>query len=432
MHALKSHAARMIVICGLFALAGCSSGAGGPAPAAIPNRTFQLTDYSAVPDGHTLNTDSFKHAVAAISAGGGGRLVVPAGTWLTLPFSLTSHMELHLEPGAVIQFPTDISAYGLPADPTQATAQQRADLKAMRSLIFGERLTDVSITGPGVIDGGGSAWWSTNRGPGRTPYGNDRPKLIILDNCQRLVFQDITLRNSPMWNLVPTQSRDILIERVKVLAPAMAPNTDALDPQGCDNVVMRDCDLDEGDDNVAIKAIDAPCTNILVENCRCKHGHGISIGSETYHGIHNVTVRHCTFEGTDNGIRIKSARDRGNDLYNFEFSDITMTGVKNAITINMYYAGPKERVMQPITASTPKLRDVRIENVTATGAQTCCEIIGLPESPVKNVVLSHVNLAGVKGMTVRDAQGVVLDQVVVTPTTGEPLTSQFADVTWKK
>jgi polygalacturonase len=344
-------------------------------------------------------------------------------------------MDLHLDAGAVIQFPDKLSAYGLPDDASQATADQIAKLRGdWKALITGDQLTDVSITGAGTIDGGGSVWWNVASPVGaiRARYGNDRPKLVILSNSSHLLFQGFTLQNSPMWQLVPTLCHDVTIEQLHVIAPARSPNTDAIDPMSCDNVLIRDCDLDIGDDNVAIKAINGPCTNILIEDLRCKHGHGISIGSETYKGIHNVTVRNCTFDSTANGIRIKSARDRGNQIYGFRFSDITMKNVTVAITLNMYYmdrSGGRSRGVMPITDSTPYLHDVQITNVTATGSQTAGEIIGLPESPVKDVILTNVKLEAAKGMTVRDAQGVVFNNVSVTAASGEAITSDHAEVT---
>jgi polygalacturonase len=397
----------------------------------IPDHVFKFTDYGANGDGKTMNTDAFNKAIAAIATAGGGQLDVPAGVYLTLPFSLTSKMDLHLEAGAVIQFPDSYEAYGL-AEPSKATQDQRDMLnKNIASLIQGHDLTDVAITGSGTIDGAGSTWWGT-RG---NSFGNSRPKLIILTNVTRLHVTGVTLQNSPMWQLVPTLCQDVLIEDIHVKAPPNGPNTDAIDPNGCSNVLIRRCDLDIGDDNVAIKAIPGPCFNILVEDCKCLHGHGISIGSETFMGIHDVTVRNCTFNGTANGIRIKSARDRGNQLYNFAFSNIQLTDVPNAITLNMYYmdkAGSANRVEKPVTEHTPYLRNVRIEHVKISGAKVTCEIIGLPESPIKDVTLDDVQLAGDKGINVQDAQGVVFTNVTVTPTTGEPLISNHADVKWDK
>ena len=238
-----------------------------------------------------------------------------------------------------------------------------------------------------------------------------------------------------MWNLAPTGCRDVLIEGVHVEAPPTSPNTDAIDINGCDTAVIRDCDLDEGDDNVSIKATVGPCANVLVENCRCVHGHGISIGSETYKGIHDVTVRHCTFDGTVNGIRIKSARDRGNDLHGFSFSDITMKDVKTAITLNMYYmdrTGSREKAASPVTSSTPYLHDVRIENVTASGGRNAGEIIGLPERVIENVTLNNVTISAEKGMNFSDAKGVVCQNTVINVPKGTGFDQGNAQVTWVK
>jgi polygalacturonase len=258
---------------------------------------------------------------------------------------------------------------------------------------------------------------------------------VVLTNCRRVLIQGVTVRNSPMYELVPTLCHDVMIDGVHVTASAHGPNTDAIDPMACDNVVIRNCDLDVGDDDIAIKAIQGPCTNIVVENCRCLHGHGISIGSETYKGIHDVTVRDCSFDGTSNGIRIKSARDRGNDLYGFSFSNITMKNVGTAITLNMYYmdrSGGRVRAAQPVTASTPRLHDVRIENVTVSSAENAGDIIGLPESDIRDVTLSNVSITADKGMTVRDAQGVIFKNVVIDAADGEAITTEFADVTQSK
>ena len=408
-----------------------------PAPV-IAAHQFNLMDYGAVPDGKTLNTKAFADAVSAVTAAGGGTLTVPSGAFLTLPFKLTSHMELHLAAGAVIQFPPSLAAYGLPTNPAMAAPGQMADFrKNTPALITGNDLTDISITGQGAIDGGGAPWWVLARSPTgmHTSYGNDRPKLLVLTNCQRILISGVTLRNSPMYHLVPTMCQDILVDGVHIIAPGRAPNTDAIDPMASQNMVIRDCDLDVGDDDVAVKAIQGPCCNILIENCRCKHGHGISIGSETYKGIHDVAVRDCTFDGTTNGIRIKSARDRGNDLYGFAFSNISMKNVDTPITINLYYMdkpGAHNRTPKPVTASTPTLHGVRIENVNVTGANHAGDITGLPESSVKDVTFSNVTIAANHGMTVTDATGITFKNVDIEATSGQPLISNHADVNWDR
>jgi polygalacturonase len=431
----------LTVAMGILALlSGCAMvGSRQSTLPAVPDRQFNLRDFGAAGDGKAYDTPAFTLAVAAISAAGGGHLNVPPGTYLTLPFALTSHMDLHLEAGSIIQFPADLAAYGLPADAADATDAQMDYLKEkMPALIGARNASDISVSGSGIIDGGGSAWWPLVRGAdggAHTSYGDSRPKLLVLSGCRSVWVHGVTLRNSPMYHLVPTLCHDVLIESVQITAPPKAPNTDAIDPMACDGVVIRDCVLDVGDDNVAVKAIQGPCTNILVENCHCLHGHGISIGSETYQGIHDVSVRECSFDGTTNGIRIKSARDRGNELYGFDFSNITMKNVTIAISINLYYmdrTGSRTRHVMAVTQSTPFLRDVTVSNVTVTDAQTAGEITGLPESPVRNVTFNGVHISATKGFTVRDATQIVFRDVQITAATGEAFTSQYAQVDWAK
>src|SRR5438270_10567223 len=369
----------------------------------IPQRRFVLTDYGAVGDGKNLNTEAFRKAVAACRAAGGGELVVPAGTFVTGPFELTDHMALVLEKGATIRGSENFKDY-------ESTGGGK-DSKAKTSilpLISGTNLSDVEIRGEGTIDGAGAPWWQRFRaeraagvpqqGQPRAagqPAESPRPKLVLLTGCTRVRVQGVTLKDSPQFHLVPNRCREVTIEDVKVIAPADSPNTDGIDPTGSRDVLIRRCFVDVGDDNVSFKSNpnEGATENVLVTDCTFRHGHGASVGSNIGGGIRNVTVEHCTFEDTDNGIRIKSARDRGGVVERVTYRDITMKNVKVAITINLFYfdkAGQKERKPAPVNAATPVVRDVRIINVTVDGAKTAGEIIGLPEMPVSGVLLENV------------------------------------------
>jgi polygalacturonase len=174
-----------------------------------------------------------------------------------------------------------------------------------------------------------------------------------------------------------------------------------------------------------------PLENVLVTDCTFKHGHGASVGSNIGGGIRNITVQHCTFEGTDNAIRIKSRRDRGGVVENITYRDITMKNVGTAILINLFYfdeAGAKEHTVKPITGTTPIVKNVRITNVTVDGAKRAGEIIGLPEAPVTTVLLDNVRMKADGGMTIQDAKAVELRDVRITPLKGEPLTVIDAEV----
>jgi len=420
---------RLLPALSLFALAAASAGAPTghaanvdvsaaehvqPALPVIPDRTFKLTDFGAVGDGQTLNTEAFQKAIAAVEAAGGGHLEVPAGRFRTLPFALCSNLDLHLDEGAFVLAPDSFAAYGMP-DPSTLKSQDEVRAKVMTPapLITGHSLHDVSLTGPGTIDGNGAMWWAwseraARRQPGRIVLR--RPMLVVINGCQRLLVSDITLTNSPMFHLVPRDITDLTIERVKVIAPFNAPNTDAIDPGPVTNALIRDCDIDTGDDDIVIKS---GGTNILIENNTIKHGHGISIGSGTTVGIHNMLVRHCTFDGADNGIRIKSMRGAGGPVENVRYTDIQMTNVENPILLDLNYTDSNRPNFTGDPTKIPSIKNVLIDHVTATASTNALKIVGLPESRITDVTLQDVTITAAKGVTMNDADNIDFDHVTI-------------------
>jgi len=377
-----------------------------PALPVIPNRVFRLTDYGAVGDGKTMNTKAFSAAIQAVRESGGGRLTIPAGVFLTCPFELCSRLDLHLEPGAVIKAPETFAALGLP-DPATLKSQDevRARVRMPPPLISGRDLHDVAITGAGTVDGSGAHWWAwseraarNQEKPGRLVY--PRPHLVVINGCERLLVADITLTNSSKFHLVPRNITDLTIERVKVRAPFNAPNTDAIDPGPVTNAWIHDCDIDTGDDDIVMKS---GGVNVLIENCTIKHGHGISIGSETTAGIHHMLVRHCTFEGTDNGIRIKSMRGAGGPVDNVRYTDIRMDNVANAILLDLNYVDNNRPDFKGDPGRIPSIRNILIDNVTIEGSKNAGRIVGLPESRITGVVLQKVRITAEKDLIIKDA-----------------------------
>lgn len=371
-------------------------------------------DFGAVGDGKTLNTEAFTKAIAAVQQAGGGKLVVPRGTFVTAPISLCSSLDLHLESGAVIQAPGTFEELGLP-DPSTLHSQEEvaAKFKVPEPLINGKDLHDVAITGPGTIDGNGAHWWAWSERaarakPGRLVYR--RPHLVVITGCERLLVADVTLMNSSMFHLVPNTITDLTIERVKVRAPQTAPNTDAIDPGPVTNGVIRDCDLDTGDDDIAIKN---GATNLLIENCTIKHGHGISIGSGTVVGIHNMLVRHCTIEGASNGIRIKSMRGAGGPVENVRYTDIQMKNVSNAIVLDMNYVDNNRPDFKGDPTKVPAFHNILIDHVTSTHSQNAGKIVGLPDSPIRDITLRDVEIVAENNFVIKDAEKVVFENVVV-------------------
>ncbi|MFT3867132.1 MAG: glycoside hydrolase family 28 protein [Nibricoccus sp.] len=389
-----------------------------PARPRIPQRTFLLTDYGAVGDGKTLNTEAFKNAIAAVDKAGGGKLIVPKGVFRTLQVTLCSNLELHLAEGAMIQSPDNFADFGVP-DPKTITSQDelREKYRAPEPLINGKGLHDVAITGTGKIDGNGALWWEWSERaarkvketePNRIVYR--RTHMIILERIERLLVADVTLQNSAMFHLVPKGVTDLTIERVKVRAPHDAPNTDAIDPGSCTNAWIHHCDIDTGDDDIVIKL---GGTNLLIEDCTIKHGHGLSIGSETSAGIKNMLVRRCTLEGTDNGIRIKSMRGAGDLVENVRYSDITMKNVKDAIVLDLSYVDNNRPNFKGDPTKIPAIQNILIENVTVEGSKNAGKIVGLPDSPIKNITLRNVTLTAENDFVIKDADKPVFENVKI-------------------
>ena len=387
-----------------------------PALPVIPERIFTLTDFGAVGDGHTLNTEAFAKAISAVNRAGGGKLIVPKGVYRTLSFALCSKLDFHLEEGAVIQAPDNFADYGLP-DPATLHSQDevKAKVKTPEPLITGRNLHDLAITGPGIIDGNGALWWAWSERAARAAAQSGRivykrAHLVVISGCERLHVADITLKNSSMFHLVPKDITDLTIERIKVRAPFDAPNTDAIDPGPVTNALIRDCDIDTGDDDIVIKS---GGTNVLIENCTIKHGHGLSIGSSTVVGVHNMLVRNCTLDGTDNGIRIKSMRGAGGLVENVRYTDIWMKNVTNAIVLQLDYVDNNRPDFKGEPGKIPAIRNILIDNVMIENSTNAGKIIGLPESPVKNITLRNVQLTAEKDFVIKDAEAPVFDNVTL-------------------
>jgi polygalacturonase len=163
----------------------------------------------------------------------------------------------------------------------------------------------------------------------------------------------------------------------------------------------------------------------------------MSVGSETYGGVRNVVVKHCTFENTENGLRLKSARGKGGLVEDVLFEDITMTNVDPAITFTSYYTFnsaqdpvqqtvPDVDTAQAMGQRTPIFRDIRVRNVTATCQRNAGMIIGLPEKFFSDVVFENVNISAVTGMKIERASGIRFKNSHVTVTEGKPFIVQDA------
>lgn len=409
-----------LVVAGVFILGVGRLFAQTPALPKIPDATFKITDYGAVPDGKTLSTTAIQKAIDAASKAGGGIVLVPEGKFLTMPFSIASGINLHLARGATILISDDMAHYPIVKN-------------RYKDSITAEDAHDIEISGEGTIDGQGSAWWAAFEANKKMTH---RPYMIKFSHCTRVRVSGVSLIHSPMFHLVPQDCTDVTIQGITIQSPSNAHNTDGIDPSGW-NFLISDCKIDTGDDNVAVKPVHSRSPgnkNYLIKNCTFVHGHGMSIGSGTDGGIEDLVVRDCTFDQTDSGIRIKTVRGRGGVLQNLTYENLTMNQVKNPVYIIDWYPehdAPKDPATekpQPITATTPINKNITIRNVRVTNCPTAGTIRGLPEAPITDVTFSNVTISAKVGMKIYHAKGIRFINSSIHVEKGKPLITYNADV----
>jgi polygalacturonase len=443
---------------------------GTAAPAAFAANACSPATYGAVSDGLTDNTAALQAAINGCAAAGGGIVALApvigtANVYLTAPIQLKSHVLLEIEKGVTLQGTNDESRY-TPAFIDYPYAQG----VPYEALVSAYQATDTGIIGAGTIDGagnqlqpnGGASWWTQASGYAATntgvtnpttgiayytaPYadvptsnGMPRPWLVEFYQCNGITVTGVTFQNSPMWHLVLRFSNQASVSGITVNTSGSSPNTDGMDIVGSTNVTVSGVHIADGDDDIAIKSglpLDAEIagdpkeaglpvqatSHVLVTNAVLGTGHGISIGSEAAYGVNNVTIQNVTWNGTSDGFRIKTGRDRGSQIYNIALSNLVMTGVPLPLSIQAFYPGssaPSPDLI-PITptATTPYVHDVTINGLTATGATSQSVIEGLPESCMLRINLSNVSITtSNKGLALENMTG-AFDNVIVTPASG--------------
>lgn len=393
-------------------------------PAFAAGKVCDVKKYGAKGDGATKDTTAIQKAIDDCTGQGGGTVELSGGTFVSGPIVLKDNITLDIAAGAKLLGSPDHDDY---------PELQVFRAPGRQSLVSADHAKNIAITGGGIIDGNGASWWAEARKtPGAGIVGKIvfRPRLVVFNYCRHIRMEGVTVQNSPSWQIVPYYSDDITIRNIKVLATLPSPNTDAIDPFSSSNIVIDHVYADVGDDNIAIKSgeinspgPDSPSKNITITDCTFDHGHGLSIGSEIAGGAQNIHAERIHFKGTDQGIRIKANRDRGNDVSNISYKDIDMVDVKTPILITEYYPKPApegEVPAEPVGRLTPKFHNIVIENVTATNSGQDGLIVGLPESPVRDLVLKNVHLSGKKGMSIAYAD-VTMHDVTVKAETGEAM-----------
>ncbi|KAL7191559.1 hypothetical protein ACSBR2_023605 [Camellia fascicularis] len=375
---------------------------GPPPPLPIPKLrqlAFNLTDFGGVGDGVTVNTEAFERAVSEIKKRGGGQLNVENGYWLTAPFNLTSHITLFLAENAVILGIDDEKYWPLmPPLPSYGYGRECPGPR-YGSLIHGQNLKDVVITGyNGTINGQGQTWWEKHQ---KKLLNHTRGPLVQIMWSKDIQISNITLRDSPFWTLHPYDCNNVTIRNVTILAPLSgAPNTDGVDPDSCENVVIEDCYISVGDDGIAIKsgwdqygiAYGRPSTNILIRNLivRSMVSAGVSIGSEMSGGVSNVTVENLYVWNSRRGVRIKTCAGRGGYVRNITYRNLTLDNVRVGIVIKTDYNEHPDEGYDP--KALPIIENISYIGIRGQGVRVPVRIYGNPDIPVRNVTFRDVSV----------------------------------------
>lgn len=428
----------------------------------FPDRQFVITDYGALADGISLNTEAIRSAIEACAAEGGGRVIIPEGVWVTGPIRLMSNVDLHVEEGAVVLFSRDFDHYPY----VDSYFEGRRDFRAMPP-IFGDSIENVAITGKGVFDGSGDAWrpvkkmkttedqwkalvrsggtvdssgkvwwpneyaYEVSRDPDRfreiltTLQDPDkykafyRPPLVQLIGCDRVLLDGPSFQNSPGWCIHPLMCENLTVNDIVVKNPWFAQNGDGIDVESCSKVSIRNSHFDVGDDAICIKSgkdkegrqRGIPTQFVEVDNCVVYHGHGgFVVGSEMSGGVKDIWVSNCSFLGTDVGLRFKSTRGRGGVVENIHIENIRMINIAtDAIIFNLFYAGlaPTEMGEDPI------------ENLMINAPEVTEET---PE--FRNITIDRIHCHGanralqIMGLPEMPVSGLVIENSVFTSTGG--------------
>ena len=311
---------------------------------------------------------------------------IPAGTnaYLCGPLTLANNVNLQIDGGAILR----LLPYGT----------YPGGITSPASFITGSSLTNIAISGPGAIDGQGAPWW-----PGYKT--NSRPVIVNFSKCSRVLIQTLTISNPPCQHIsIKGSGGNVTIQGLTEMAPdsitgnPLSHNTDGIDLAET-NCLIQNCHLSVGDDNIAIGSSAGLSSDILVTNCAFGNGHGVSIGSYTSSGVSNLTVINCTFNGTQNGIRLKSDNDRAGLVQNLAYLNLGMTNVNMPFTIYSYYNGsispdgitPMQAAAQAVaavTGTTPVWRNILFSNIngTASSGNPAGTIWSRTELPATNIL----------------------------------------------
>ena len=384
----------------------------------FPNKDFNITKYGAKPGGEFNNTKAIAKAIDACNKKGGGRVVIPAGIWLTGPIHFKSNVNLYLEEGAVVSFTDD------PADylPTVMTSWEGLECYNYSPLVYAFECQNIAITGKGTLKPKMDVWKTWFKRPQAhlnalkelytkastdvpvverqmaTGENNLRPHLVQFNRCKNVLLDGFKIRESPFWTIHIYMCDNGIARNLDVYAHGH--NNDGIDLEMTRNFLVEDCKFDQGDDAVVIKAgrnrdawrLNTPTENIVIRNCEIVKGHALmAIGSEMSGGIKNVYMHNCkTTSSVLNMFYIKTNHRRGGFIEDIYMNNVECKSAGSVLAIDTEVLYQWKDLVPTYETRITKISGIYMSNVKCDVADNVYDLKGDIRQPIYDVEIKNV------------------------------------------
>ena len=389
----------------------------------FPAQDFSIADFGAVAGGEVSNTEAIARAIEACNKAGGGRVVIPAGEWLTGPIHFKSNVNLYLTEGATLRFTDNPSDY-LPA---VMTSWEGMECYNYSPLVYAFECENIAITGTGTLAPIMDTWriWFKRPNPHMEALkqlytmastdvpveerqmavgeNNMRPHLIHFNRCKNILLDSFKIRESPFWTIHLFLCDGGIVRNLDVYAHGH--NNDGVDIEMSRNFLIEDCQFDQGDDAVVIKAgrnqdawrLNAPSENIVVRNCTVLQGHVLlGIGSEMSGGVRNVYMHDC--EVRDSVFRlffVKTNHRRGGFVENIWMKRVEAEAMQRVMEVDMDVLYQWRDLVPTYRDSITRIRGLYMEDVTCKRTQAIYDLKGDARRPIREVELKNITVGEV-------------------------------------
>lgn len=436
-------------------------------------KEYNILDFGAKSDNEFNNKTAIQNAIDECNSKGGGKVIIPDGFYITGPIELKSNVNLYVSENAFVKFTKSKEEYPLIWTEYEGIRRIRAI-----SPISAKHADNIAITGKGILDGSGDLWRGIKRFKltskewdrclKKSPYVIDtkdggvwcptksyyegvlkgepnyndsnaleiassnwdvyRPVFVSLQNCNRVLIEDVTLQNSPAWNLHPLYCHNFTLKNAKIKNKFSAQNGDGIDLESCQDCEIAGTVFEVGDDGICIKSgknkearkLLIPTKNVWIHDCKVFDAHGgFVVGSEMSRGVENILVENCIFSGTDIGIRFKSALGRGGVVKDITMRNIYMNNIiGEAIIFTMGYVlvnieDANEGSVTYNADDVPEFKEILMDNIICNDCSVALKINGLKELPIHDIILKNSKIRCKSGLDLKECKNIKLENVTI-------------------